>query len=52
MALIHVNVSVEEQLGGALYLAEAPEEDLCTVQDLIDFAAQRLSPAKWEAISC
>ena len=52
MALIHVNVSVEEQLGAALYLAEAPEDDLCTVQDLIDFAAQRLSPARWEAISC
>jgi acyl carrier protein len=52
MALIHVNVSVEELLGAALSIGEAPEDDLHTVADLVDFAAQRLSPSKREAISC
>ena len=50
--LIHVNVSVEEQLGAALSIGEAPEDDLHTVEDLVDLAAQRLSPSKREAISC
>ena len=52
MGLIHVNVSIEEQLAGALYIAEAPEDDLRTVQDLVDLAARMLNPSTQEAISC
>jgi acyl carrier protein len=52
MGLIHVNVSVEEQLNAALYIAEAPENELATVQDLVDFVTLRLSPAKLEALPC
>ena len=52
MALIHVNVSVEEQLGEALDMAEAPEDELRTVQDLVDFAARRLGHSTQEAIRC
>ena len=52
MALIHVNVSVEEQFGQALDMAEAPEDELRTVQDLVDFAARRLGFSTQEAIRC
>ena len=52
MGLIHVNVLVEEQLDGALFLAEAPEGELQTVQELFDLSVQRLSASAQEVMAC
>jgi acyl carrier protein len=48
MGLIQVNVYVEEQLKVALDIAEAPENDLESVQDLVEFIEQRIRSANQE----
>ena len=52
MALIHVNIGIEEQLGIALSICEAPEEELKTVQALVDFVVRVLDQTRQEAPSC
>jgi acyl carrier protein len=52
MAMIHVNVSVEEHLRCALSVGEAPEDELRTVQDVVDFVALRVERSNQEAMSC
>jgi acyl carrier protein len=37
MSLIHVNIRIEEQLGCALSIGDAPEQPLLTVRDLTEF---------------
>ena len=37
MSLIHVNIRIEEQLGCALSIADAPEQQSLTVRDLSEF---------------
>jgi acyl carrier protein len=52
MGLIHINVSVEEQLHAALDIAEAPEDELRTVRDLVELISARIGPANQEALQC
>jgi acyl carrier protein len=52
MALIHVNIGIEEQLGIALSICDAPEQELKTVQALVDFVVRVLDQARQEAPSC
>ena len=42
MALIQVNIAIEEQLRVAVPAGETPETAVVTVRDLVDFVAGRL----------
>jgi acyl carrier protein len=52
MALIHVNIGIEEQLGSALSICDAPEQPLETVQALVDFVERAVHQTRQEAPSC
>jgi acyl carrier protein len=52
MGLIHVSIAVEEQLGVALSLTEAPDDELQSVQDLVTFAETRLGQSGREVSPC
>ena len=43
LGLIHVNIAVEEQLGGAISIGEAPEDELRIVEDVVNFVVARLA---------
>jgi acyl carrier protein len=43
MGMINVNVAVEEQFGIAVAACEAPEDTIRTVQDLVNFVAEKVN---------
>ena len=52
MALIHVNIGIEEQLGIALSTCDTRGQELDTVQALVDFVEGAVHQIRQEAPSC
>jgi len=52
MALIHVNIGIEEQLGIALSTCDTRDLELETVQALVDFVEGAVHQIRQEAPSC
>ena len=52
MALIHVNIGIEEQLGIALSTCDTRGQELDTVQALVDFVERAVHQIRKEAPSC
>jgi acyl carrier protein len=51
MALIHVNIGVEERLGGALSICDSPERQLRIVEDLVKLVEESLYQSRQEVRS-
>jgi acyl carrier protein len=51
MAMIHVNVAIEEHYGVAVAAYDAPEAGIRTVADLAAFAAQQIAAAQMQEVA-